>query len=244
MGGCSLILAPDVSMIHLSNMGFFSPDGRCYTFDERANGYAKGEGAGVVVIKLLANALEDGDTIRAVIRATGVNQDGKTPGLTQPSRTAQEQNILETYRAGGLDLKVTKYFEAHGTGTQVGDPIETHSISAAFQKSAEEPLYVGAVKPNIGHLEAGSGVASLIKCILVLEKGLIPPNINLETINVNIPTEIWHIQVGYSPQATSASCHLIQCVVPIEISSVADQRSSQSVCEFVRLWWLKCPLRS
>lgn len=209
VGGCSLILAPDVSMIHLSNMGFFSPDGRCYTFDDRANGYAKGEGAGIVVIKLLADALREGDTIRAVIRATGANQDGKTPGLTQPSQTAQEQNILETYRAGGLDLDMTKYFEAHGTGTQVGDPIETHSISAAFRKSADEPLYVGAVKPNIGHLEAGSGIASLIKSVLVLEKALIPPNINFEKTNVNIPTEKWHIQVGYSLQATCASSHLI-----------------------------------
>lgn len=205
MGGCSLILAPDVSMIHLSNMGFFSPDGRCYTFDERANGYAKGEGAGVVVIKRLADALKDGDTVRAVIRATGANQDGKTPGLTQPSRTAQEQNILETYQAGGLDLEATKYFEAHGTGTQVGDPIEARSISAAFQKSAEEPLYIGAVKPNIGHLEAGSGIASLIKTVLVLEKGLIPPNINFERTNPKIPTELWHIKVRYSLQGTLLS---------------------------------------
>ena len=199
VGGCSLILAPDVSMIHLSNMGFFSPDGRCYTFDERANGYAKGEGAGVVVIKLLADALRDGNTIRAVIRATGVNQDGKTPGLTQPSKVAQQQNIQQTYRAGGLDPDVTKYFEAHGTGTQVGDPIEAEAISAAFQKRADDPLYIGAVKPNIGHLEAGSGVASLIKAVLVLEKGRIPPNINFERPNVNIPTEKWHIKVGFLP---------------------------------------------
>ncbi len=198
VGGCNLILAPDVSMIHLSNMGFFSPDGRCYSFDERANGYAKGEGAGVVVIKLLSDALKDGNTIRAVIRATGANQDGKTPGLTQPCQKAQAQNILDTYRDGDLDLRVTKYFEAHGTGTQIGDPIEAEAINAAFQRTADEPLFVGAVKPNIGHLEAGSGIASLIKSVLILENGLIPPTINFERPNVAIPTEKWHIQVSSS----------------------------------------------
>lgn len=182
-------------MVHLSNMGFFSPDGRCYTFDRRANGYAKGEGAGVVVIKLLKDAIKDGDTIRAVIRATGTNQDGKTPGLTQPSKAAQEENILATYHAGGLDLDTTKYFEAHGTGTQIGDPIEAEAISAAFQKRKEDPIYVGTVKPNIGHLESASGVASLIKAILILEKGLIPPNINFECPNESIPMEDWHIKV-------------------------------------------------
>lgn len=196
MGGCSLILAPDVSMIHLSNMGFLSPDGRCRTFDDHADGYAKGEGAGFIVIKLLADALADGNTIRAVIRATGTNQDGKTPGLTQPSSTAQERNIRSTYASGGLDLGVTKYFEAHGTGTQIGDPIEVQAIGAAFKKSADDPLYVGAVKPNIGHLEAGSGVAGLIKTIMILEKGLIPPNINFERPNVALSTERWHIRVG------------------------------------------------
>lgn len=195
VGGCSLILAPDVSMIHLSNMNFFSPDGRCYSFDDRANGYAKGEGAGVVVIKLLSDALRDGDTIRAVIRATGTNQDGKTPGITQPSKNAQEQNIRATYHAGRLDLNLTKYVEAHGTGTQVGDPIEAEAISAAFKKEDDDPIYIGAVKPNIGHLEAASGVASLIKSILVLEKGLIPPNINFERPNAAIPTDKWHIKV-------------------------------------------------
>ena len=205
-GGCNLILAPDVSMVHLSNMGFFSPDGRCFTFDQRANGYAKGEGAGIAVIKLLKNAIEDGDTIRAVIRATGTNQDGKTPGLTQPSKTAQEQNIIATYRAGGLDLGTTKYFEAHGTGTQVGDPIEAEAIGNAFGKSKDDPIYVGAVKPNIGHLESASGIASLIKAILVVEKGLIPPNTNYECPNVSIPLDDWHIKVQYLFRGLHIDC--------------------------------------
>lgn len=220
MGGCSLILAPDVSMIHLSNMGFFSPDGRCYTFDDRANGYAKGEGAGFVVIKLLSDALADGNTIRAVVRATGLNQDGKTPGLTQPSSTAQEQNIRNTYASGGLDLGMTQYFEAHGTGTQIGDSIEVQAIGAAFQRSKDDPLYVGAVKPNIGHLEAGSGIASLIKTIMVLEKGSIPPNINFKRPNVALPTERWHIRVGRAPLSESIPA-LMQSAVSIRDCTLA-----------------------
>lgn len=195
VGGCNLILAPDVSMIHLSNMGFFSPDGQCYSFDERANGYAKGEGVGVIVLKLLSDALKDGDTIRAVIRASGANQDGRTPGITQPSKLAQEQNIRETYRLGGLDLNTTQYFEAHGTGTQVGDPIEAEAISATFQRTGHNPLLIGALKPNIGHLESASGIASLMKTVLLLENGLIPPNIGFNRANLRIPTQDWHIKV-------------------------------------------------
>ena len=110
-------------------MGFFSPDGKCYSFDHRANGYAKGEGAGVVVLKRLSDAIEDGDTIRAVIRGTGANQDGRTPGITQPSKAAQEQNIRETYKSAGLEFDTTKYFEAHGTGTQVC----TESLTVALE---------------------------------------------------------------------------------------------------------------
>ena len=196
VGGCNLILAPDVSIIPLTNMGFFSPDGKCFSFDHRANGYAKGEGAGFIVIKTFTDAVKDGDTIRAVIRATGANQDGKTPGLTQPSQKAQEENIRETYCRGGLALSVTKYFESHGTGTQIGDPIEAGAINAAFQRTRDNPLYIGALKPNIGHLEAASSVAGLIKSVMILEKGLIPPNINFEEPNVNIPAERWHVKVN------------------------------------------------
>lgn len=98
----------------LSNMSFLSRDSRCYSFDHRANGYARGEGFGVIVIKPLSAALQNGDTIRAVVRSTGTNQDGRTPGITQPSKAAQEQLIKETYRKAGLDMKVTKFFESHG----------------------------------------------------------------------------------------------------------------------------------
>lgn len=103
----------------LTNLNFLSPDSRCYSFDHRANGYARGEGIGVAIIKRLSDALRDGDTIRAVVRASGANQDGRTPGITQPSQIAQQDLIQATYKAGGLDFRTTRYFEAHGTGTAI-----------------------------------------------------------------------------------------------------------------------------
>ena len=121
-GRCNLVLAPDVSQIPLADMGFLSPDGKCFSIDHRSNGCAKGEGAGFFVIKLLSDAISDGDTIRAVIRSTGINQDGKTPCLKQPSKEAQEKNIRDTYRNTNLDLDTTEYFESHGTGTQLVIP--------------------------------------------------------------------------------------------------------------------------
>lgn len=125
-------------------MNFLSPDSRCFSFDDRANGYGRGEGFGVVILKSLSDALKDGDTIRAVIRSAGSNQDGRTPGLTQPSSEAQERLINETYEKAGLSLRSTRYIEAHGTGTAIGDPIEANAIGRAFRKyrSSEEPLYM------------------------------------------------------------------------------------------------------
>ena len=138
----------------MSNLNFLSPDGRCYAFDERANGYARGEGITCIVIKSLASALEDGDTIRAIVRGTGVNSDGRTPGVTQPNSKAQISLIRETYERFGLDISSTRYFEAHGTGTKLGDPLEAKAIAEVFQPSQikGEPFYVGALKSNIGHL--------------------------------------------------------------------------------------------
>lgn len=135
-------------------------------------------------MKPLSKAIRDHDTIRSVIRATGVNQDGRTPSITQPSALAQESLIKETYERHNIDLSVTGYLEAHGTGTQVGDRIEASAIGSVFQNSHESsPLVVGSVKTNIGHLEGVSGLASLVKVTLALETGLIPPNIWFETMN-------------------------------------------------------------
>jgi acyl transferase domain-containing protein len=128
----------------MSNIGFLSPDSRCKSFDHRANGYARGEGVGVMIVKRLSDAIRDGNTIRAVIRSTGANEDGRTPGITQPSRQAQERLIRETYRRAGLSLAHTRYFEAHGTGTAIGDPREAQAIGSAFQKyrTLDDPVYV------------------------------------------------------------------------------------------------------
>ena len=135
-------------------------------------------------MKRLSRALQDGDTIRAVIRSTLCNQDGHTPGITQPSQSAQEQLTRETYEHAGLDRDKTRYFEAHGPGTAIGDPIEACAISNAFSmRTSVDPIYVGALKSNIGHPEAVSGIAAIIKTVLVLEHGTIPPNLYPERIN-------------------------------------------------------------
>ena len=128
----------------LSNMGFLSPDGKCFSFDSRGNGYGRGEGFGVLVVKLLSDAIRDGDTIRAVVRSSGSNQNGRTRSITQTSKSDQVQLMTETYRKAGLDLATTRFVEAHGTGTALGDPVEAGAIGQVFgqYRSAEDPLYV------------------------------------------------------------------------------------------------------
>ncbi|KAI1371682.1 putative polyketide synthase [Hypoxylon crocopeplum] len=193
--GCNLTFSPEV-FTWMTNINFLSPDSRCHSFDHRANGYARGEGVGVMIIKRLSDALRDGNTIRAVIRATGSNEDGRTPGITQPSSAAQEQLIKNTYRKAGLSMSHTRYFEAHGTGTPIGDPREAQAIGAAFReyRSKQDPVFVGAIKSNIGHLEGASGLAGVIKTVLALEKGVIPPNTNFERLNPKIDAEFLRLQ--------------------------------------------------
>ncbi|KIA75375.1 hypothetical protein HK57_00158 [Aspergillus ustus] len=188
--GSNLLLDPSVFEA-LSSQGFLSPDGLCYSFDHRANGYGRGEGVIAVILKPVLAAVRDGDMIRAVIRATGSNQDGRTPVLTQPSLQSQEELIRDVYRRAGLSLDATRYVEAHGTGTPVGDPVEMAAIGRSFRKyrSHGEPLYVSSVKANIGHLEGASGLASLVKCILMLEKGVIPPTALFDKLNAEIDAD-------------------------------------------------------
>ncbi|KAK8035122.1 hypothetical protein PG993_010117 [Apiospora rasikravindrae] len=186
----SMFMSPETSIM-LGNMNFLSPDSRCYSFDHRANGYARGEGVLGLVVKPLSAAISHGDTIRAVIRATGSNQDGHTPTLTQPSVDSQERLIREVYRKAGLDYGSTRYFEAHGTGTPTGDPIEMEAIGRVFRtsRSEKDPLYVGSVKANVGHLEGGSGLAGIIKTVMILEQGIIPPNALFERLNPAIDSK-------------------------------------------------------
>ncbi|KAF2022424.1 hypothetical protein BU24DRAFT_338244 [Aaosphaeria arxii CBS 175.79] len=196
--GCNLILTPE-SVTTIGKMGFLSPDGLCHSFDERGNGYARSEGLASLVVKRVSDAIRDKDTIRCVIQATSTNQDGRTINLAQPCEAAQEELLRSTYDTFNLDRSLTRFCEAHGTGTAVGDPIEMNALSSSFHgiRNDADPLFIGATKANLGHLEAASGVAGIIKTILVLEKALIPPIAQLQRVNFRIkahnlkfPTEL------------------------------------------------------
>ncbi|KAI0465887.1 polyketide synthase PksD [Xylaria cf. heliscus] len=195
--GSNILLSPETS-IYLSNMNFLSPDGVSYSFDHRANGYARGEGVVVLVLKRLSDAIKYNCNIRAVIRATGSNQDGRTPGLTQPSLTSQEDLIRSVYKSAKLGFESTRYVEAHGTGTQVGDTTEARALGRIFSSSRSPKAPLGSVKANIGHLEGCSGLAGVVKSILILERGLIPPNALFERWNPKINAKAYNLEVPTS----------------------------------------------
>ncbi|KAL4947686.1 phenolpthiocerol synthesis polyketide synthase ppsB [Aspergillus filifer] len=194
-GGVSLMLTPDFTT-HLSNLNFLNPEGLSKAFDESAGGYGRGEGCGIIILKRLADAVRDGDDIRAVIRATGANSDGFTQGVTMPSLEAQASLIEHVYLSSGLDYS-TQYVEAHGTGTKAGDPIEAKAIYSTIGKgsSRARKLLIGSVKPNIGHLESAAGVSGIIKGILAMEHNLIPPNLHFHKANSAIPFDQWNMAV-------------------------------------------------
>jgi len=195
-GGVNALLTPELT-IAFSKAQMCSPNGQCFTFDARADGYVRGEGAAVVYIKPLDRALADGDRIYALIRSAVSNQDGHTSSMTVPSADAQAALLREAYREAGLSPKRVSYMEAHGTGTPVGDPIEAAALGRVLGdgRPADQPCLVGSVKTNIGHLEAGSGAVGLIKAALVLHRGAIPPNRNFETPNPVIPFESLGLKV-------------------------------------------------
>lgn len=153
-----------------------------------------------MVLKLLPDALRDGDPIQAIIRGTAMNQDGSTPGITNPSSDAQERLMRASYENAGIITLETGYIEAHGTGTLVGDPIETRAIANVFGRGrgVSSPVMLGSVKTNIGHLEAASGLASLIKAAMIFKKGHTPPNLNFSSPNPHIPFEEWGLKVRCS----------------------------------------------
>ena len=189
-GGVSLMLAPAAFVI-LSRARVLSPDGRCKTFDASADGYGRGEGCGVVVLKRLSDALRDGEVVYAVIRGSAVNQDGPSSGLTVPSGLAQQALLREALRAAGAQPSEVGYVEAHGTGTPLGDPIEMRAISAVLGEGREaaDPVVVGSVKTNIGHLEAAAGIAGLMKAVLALHYQEIPPHLHFRVPNPNLAWE-------------------------------------------------------
>jgi acyl transferase domain-containing protein/acyl carrier protein len=195
-GGVNAILKPE-STIGFSQASMLSPDGRCKAFDARANGYTRSEGAGIVVLKPLPNALADGDPIYAVIRSSVVNQDGRTNGMTVPSRFSQEAMLREAYRQAGFSPGQVQYIEAHGTGTPVGDPIEAQALGAVLSTDRPPGSYcvIGSVKTNIGHLEAGAGIAGLIKTALALKHRQIPPNLHFQEPNPHIQFEALRLRV-------------------------------------------------
>ncbi|KAH9222301.1 hypothetical protein DL95DRAFT_508189 [Leptodontidium sp. 2 PMI_412] len=182
----------------LSSLHFLSPDGKCHSFDEAANGYGRGEGLGFLVLKPLKDALRDNDTIRAVIRGSGLNQDGKTPAITMPSREAQIELIQTTYRNAGLDLQDTQYFEAHGTGTSIGDPIELSGIgeSMGVGRTKDNLVLVGSVKTNLGHLGSAAGMAGMMKTVLAMEHGVIPKVVGLNNLNAKLKLGEWGLKLN------------------------------------------------
>jgi acyl transferase domain-containing protein/NAD(P)-dependent dehydrogenase (short-subunit alcohol dehydrogenase family)/aryl carrier-like protein len=186
-GGVNALLLPD-SYIGFSRLGMLSPDGRCKAFDAEANGFVRGEGAGMVLLKPLAQARADGDRIYAVIRGAAVNQDGRTPGMTVPSQDAQEALLRDACRNAGVSPADIQYVEAHGTGTPVGDPIEARALGRVLSegRTGGTPCLIGSVKTNIGHLEAGSGIAGLIKTALALYHRCIPGNLHFTQPNPEI----------------------------------------------------------
>lgn len=161
VGGAYIILSPD-PMIGMSKLRLYGEQGRSYPYDHRGTGYGRGEGVASLILKPLQDAIDAGDTIRAIIRHTGMNQDGKTNGITLPSRELQESLIGSVSTDADLNPLDTHYVEAHGTGTKVGDPTEAEAISRALAMRRSSPLIVGSVKTNIGHLEAASGLAGVI----------------------------------------------------------------------------------
>ena len=189
-GGVSLILAPGVYEA-LSQGEMLSPDGRCKAFDSRADGYVRGEGAGVVLLKSHDLAHRDGDAVHAVIKAAAVNHGGRTTSLTAPNPDAQADLLVDAYRGAGVPLDTVGYIEAHGTGTALGDPIETTGLSTAFRRIRAEqglaetarPCAIGSVKTNIGHLEAAAGIAGLFKVVLALRHGTIPASLHFRERN-------------------------------------------------------------
>ena len=195
-----------------SNLGMLSPNGRCAMWDVAADGYARGEGVAAVIVKTLSQALSDNDPIDCIIRETGVNQDGRTPGLTIPSSLAQAALIRQCYAKAGLDpinnpQDRPQFFQAHGTGTQAGDPQEAEAISSALFPAgscatmSSEKLLVGSIKTVIGHSEGTAGLASVISTSQTLKHGIVPPNLHFDNLSPKVAPFFKHLDIPTAPTA-------------------------------------------
>ncbi|KAL0467730.1 polyketide synthase [Neurospora intermedia] len=221
VGGCHLNMLPEF-WISFSTCRLLSDAGRLFSFDNRSTGFSRGEGCGIIVLKPPDQAIKDKDPIRAVITATSLNQDGKTPGITVPHRRAQEDLIRKVYGRASLDPNLCGFVEAHRTGTRVGDPIEATAIHNVLSqdRSPRNPLLIGSVKSNIGHLEGAFGIASVIKAALILERSFILPNHDFKQPNPRIPWKEWNLEVPVTQRPVnnfgfgSTNCHVVLTAAP------------------------------
>ena len=242
VGGVNLILTPELH-ISFSQANMMSPDGRCKTFDADANGYVRGEGCGVIIIKRLADAIQDQDNILAVIRGSAINQDGLSNGITAPNGPSQQAVIRQALKNAGVKPAEISCIEAHGTGTPLGDPIEIQSLKTVLMedRSPTQPCYISSVKANIGHLELASGIAGLIKVVLSLQNKQIPQNLHFKRLNpliridktpLTIPTELqeWEVPQGSRLAGVSSfgfggtNAHVI-LEEPPEVETVVENKN-------------------
>ena len=246
-GGVQLILSPQMTTA-LSRLKALSPDGRCKTFDAAADGYGRGEGCGIVVLKRLSDAVKDGDPISAVIRGSAVNHDGSSSALTVPNKLAQEKLIQQALKAAKVEPSQVGYVEAHGTGTSLGDPMEVRALASVFEQghNQEHPLMIGSVKTNIGHLEAAAGIAGLIKVVLQLQHQKIAPHLNFvnpnsyidwENIPLKVPTQLtpWLSSEGKRVGGVSSfaisgtNAHIVLEEAPPQVKNQKPKGNSEGV---------------
>lgn len=209
-------------------------EGRCYPFDSRGAGYGRAEGVAALVLKRLKDAVKDGDNIRAIIRNSGINQDGKTNGILLPSSEAQGQLTAALYHQVGISPREVSYVEAHGTGTQAGDAAELNSIKRVFvdmERQRNHPLFLGSIKANLGHSESTSGLAGVIKTVMALEKSVIPPVSGLELVKPSLYNMLESGDIIVSYYTALVSLWLTFYSAPKRASSVASIRPSIGVCK-------------
>lgn len=189
VGGVNVLLAPALTLM-LGKAGALSPEGVCKSFDDNANGYGRGEGGAVIILKRLSRAIADGDDIKAILKGSAVAQDGKTNGIMAPNSKAQELVARQALAQAGVDPLSISYIEAHATATKLGDPTEMAAIAAVYGtaagRSASAPVYIGSIKPNVGHMEAAAGAIGLVKTVLAVNKGEIAPQTRLQKLNTRV----------------------------------------------------------
>ena len=200
VGGVNALYGPGLTKV-LDKAGAVSPEGLCRSFDDESKGYGRGEGAGIVILKRMDEALQNDDRILAILKGSAVAQDGHTNGIMAPNRKAQELVANNALGVAGIDPKTVGYVEAHATSTPVGDPVETTAVSNIYGKGrkADDPVFLGSIKPNIGHLEAGAGVMGFMKAVMAVHEGMIPPQANLNKLNSRVNWDEAGVQVVREP---------------------------------------------